>query len=409
MIRHEFLSQGRRDMKTDIARRNFMGKMAVVLGYAGLGPLQLSAQGRARQSSAAANGAPDPKKVDYDKLIKLANNENPYGPPEGVMKAMNDAWKYGNRYAAPDGGLVEAIAEHHHVKPENVLIGCSSSEILQIVDDAFLPDHKLVVGVDPTYETVYRFATNSKAKAIAIPLTKTYDANMKEIIRVTKANARDVGVVYICNPNNPTGRIIPKDEIKLLLESIPGDIPVFIDEAYHHFVDDPNYEPSTKYVIEGRKVIIARTFSKMAALAGMRLGYAVAPKELIDQLRPYQMSYNTNAVVKFGGAASLKDTATEAKVKQLNKQIRDKVTAEIKAMGYEVIPSQTNYFMVNIKKDVTPVAEEFLKKGFVVGRKFPPMTEWLRVSVGTDVQMKGFMKAFKEIFPAQPTAQTKAG
>ena len=98
--------------KTDIARRNFMEKLAVVLGYAGLSPLQLSAQGRARQGSAAASAAPDPKKVDYDKLIKLANNENPYGPPEAVMKAMNDAWKYGNRYAAPDGGLVDAIAEY---------------------------------------------------------------------------------------------------------------------------------------------------------------------------------------------------------------------------------------------------------------------------------------------------------
>ena len=395
-------------MKTDIARRNFMGKMAVLLGYAGLGPLQLSGQGRSRQAVA---GAPDPKKpADYDKLIKLANNENPYGPPEGVLKAMNDAWKYGNRYAAPDGGIFDAIAEHHHVKPENVLIGCGSSEILKIVDDAFLPDHKLVVGVEPTYETVYRFATNSKAKAIAVPLTKTYDANMKEIIRVTKLNARDVGVVYICNPNNPTGRIVPKDEIKLLLDSIPGDIPVFIDEAYHHFVDDPNYEPSVKYVIEGRKVIIARTFSKIAALAGMRLGYAVAPKEIIDQLKPFVMSYNTNTIVKFGGVASLKDTANEAKIKQLNKQIRDRVTGELKGMGYEVIPSQSNFFMVNVKKDVTPVAEEFLKKGFVVGRKFPPMTEWLRVSVGTDEEMKGFMKAFKELFPAQPpTAQTKAG
>ncbi len=391
--------------KTDIARRKFMGKLAVVLSYAGLGPLQLSAQNRARQGSGAVAGKPDPKKAaDYDKLIKLANNENPYGPPEGVMKAMNDAWKYGNRYAAPDGGLIDAIAEHHQVKPENVLVGCGSSEILKIVDDAFLPDHKLVVGVDPTY-----FATNSKAKAIAVPLTKTYDANMKEIIRVTKANARDVGVVYICNPNNPTGRIVPKDEIKMLLDSIPGDIPVFIDEAYHHFVDDPNYEPSGKYVIEGRKVIIARTFSKIAALAGMRLGYAIAPKELIDQLKPFVMSYNTNTIVKFGGAASLKDTANEARIKQLNKQIRDRVTSELKAMGYEVIPSQTNFFMVNVKKDVTPVAEDFLKKGFVVGRKFSPMTEWLRVSVGTDEEMKGFMKTFKEIFPAQPTAQTKAG
>src|SRR5437764_9044000 len=125
MIRNEILRiTGRRNMdRTDIARRNFMGKLAVVLGYAGLTPLQFSAQGRSRQSSTAASAAPDPKKVDYDKLIKLANNENPYGPPEAVMKAMTDAWKYGNRYAAPDGGLIDAIAEHHHVKPENVLIG----------------------------------------------------------------------------------------------------------------------------------------------------------------------------------------------------------------------------------------------------------------------------------------------
>ena len=399
-------------MKTDIARRDFMGKLAVLLGYAGLGPLRLSAQGRARQgaAAAAASGLPDMKKpAEYDKLVKLANNENPYGPPEGVMKAMNEAWKYGNRYSAPDGGIVDAIAEHHKVKPENIVIGCGSSEILKIVDDAFLPDHKLVVGVDPTYETVYRFATNSKAKSIAVPLTKTFDANMKEIIRVTKANARDVGVVYICNPNNPTGRIVPKDEIKMLLDSIPGDIPVFIDEAYHHFVDDANYEPSVKYVIEGRKVIIARTFSKIAGLAGMRLGYAVAPKELIDQLKPFVMGYNTNAIVKFGGVASLKDTANEARVKQLNKQIRDRVTGELKDYGYEVIPSQTNFFMVNVKKDVTPVAQDFLKKGFVVGRKFPPMNEWLRVSVGTEDEMKGFMKAFKEVFPAQAAAQTKAG
>src|SRR5438128_4328385 len=397
-------------MRTDIARRKFMGKAAALLGYAGLGPLRLSGQARARQTSAAAEGALDPKKAgDYDKLIKLANNENPYGPPESVLKAMNDAWKYSNRYAAPDGGLVDAIAEHHHLKPENVLVGCGSSEILKIVDDAFLPDHKIVVGVDPTYETVYRFATNSKAKAIALPLTKTYDANMKEIIRVTKLNARDVGVVYICNPNNPTGRIVPKDEIKLLLDSIPGDIPVFIDEAYHHFVDDPNYEPSVKYVIEGRKVIIARTFSQIAALAGMRLGYAIAPKEIIDQLRSFVMAYNTNTIVKFGGVASLKDTANEAKTKQLNKQIRDRVTNELKAMGYEVIPSQANFFMVNVKKDVTGVGEEFLKKGFVVGRKFPPMNEWLRVSVGTDDEMKGFMKTFKDLFPAQAPAQTKIG
>ena len=395
-------------MNTDIARRKFIGKIAALLGYAGVVPLELSArQTRSRQKAAEAKSALD-KKTDYDKFAKLANNENPYGPSETVMKAMNDAWRYANRYAYPDGGIIEAIADHHGVKPENILLGCGSSEILKIADDAFLPDHKVVIGVEPTYETVYRYATNSKAKAITLPLTNTYDIDMKAVIRATKLNARDVGFVYICNPNNPTGRIVHKQDIKLLLDSIPQDILVFIDEAYHHFVDDPNYEASIKYVIEGRKVIVARTFSKIAALAGMRLGYAVAPQEIIDLLRPLVVSYNTNAVVKYGGVAALKDTAYEAKMKQLNKQLRDKTTNELKAMGYQVIPSQSNFFMVNVKKDVTQVGEEFQKRGLLVGRKFPPMNEWLRVSVGTDDDMDRFMKAFKEIFPVDK-AQAKSG
>src|SRR6266699_6472898 len=264
---------------------------------------------------------------------------------------------------------LEAVADLHGVEPENVLLGAGSSEILKIADDAFLPDHKLAVGVDPTYETVYRYATNSKARAIAIPLTEDHTADVKSIIRVIKLNARDVGLVYICNPNNPTGRIVPKGEIKLLLDSIPEEIPVLIDEAYHHFVDDPNYEPSIKYVIDGRNVIVARTFSKISGLAGMRLGYAVALPETIERLAPLVVSYSTNAVVKYGAVASLKDAAYETKMKQLNKQVRDKTTNELKAMGYEVIPSQTNFFMVNVKRDVTPLGEQFLQRGILVGRK----------------------------------------
>jgi len=385
-------------MKTSIARRKFIGKIAAVAGYAGLAPLEFSAQTRSAPAAAAAKTGLD-RKTDYDKFAKLSNNENPYGPSQSIMKAMNDAWKYANRYGYPDGGIVDAIAEHHGVKPENIVLGCGSSEILKIVDDAFLPDHKLVVGVQPTYETVYRYATNSKAKAIALPLTNTFDVDMKAIIRATRLNARDVGFVYVCNPNNPTGRIVSKQDIKLLLDSIPQDIPVFIDEAYHHFVDDPDYEPSIKYVVEGRKVVVARTFSKIAGLAGMRLGYAVAPPEIIDLLRPLVVSYNTNALVKYAGVAALKDTANETRLKQLNKQLRDRTTNELKKLGYQVIPSQANFFMVNVKKDVGPLGEEFEKRGILIGRRFPPLNEWLRVSVGTEEEMNRFMKAFQEIFP----------
>src|SRR5262245_1053461 len=144
-------------MKTKIARRKFMGKAAAVLGYVGIAPLEFSTQTRSQQAAVSAKSTFD-RKTDYDRLVKLANNENPYGPPESVLKAMNDAFKYANRYQYPDGGIVDAIAEHHGVKPENILLGCGSSEILKVVDDAFLPDHRLVIGVEPTYETVYRYA-----------------------------------------------------------------------------------------------------------------------------------------------------------------------------------------------------------------------------------------------------------
>lgn len=375
-----------------------MGGLAAALGCGSLRTFGFPAQA-GRQARVPAKAAPADPAAEFDKMAKLASNENPYGPSEAVMKAMNDAWKYSNRYGYPDGGIPEAIAAHHGVKPENVLIGAGSAEILKAADDAFLPDHRKVVGVTPTFESVYRYATNSRAQVIAVPLRADYSADMKEIIRVTRLNARDVGLVYICNPNNPTGNIVHKDDIRLLLESVPEEIPVLVDEAYHHFVSNPNYESSLKYVLQGRKVIVTRTFSKIAALAGMRLGYGIAPKEVIDQMRAVTYSSSLNALAKYGGVAALNDSAHEAKIRELTRQIREQATAELRSLGYELIPSDTNFFMVNIKKDATAIGEEFRKKGVLVGRKFPPMDQWLRVSVGTADEMKRFMTAFKEIFP----------
>jgi histidinol-phosphate aminotransferase len=310
---------------------------------------------------------------------------------------MTDAFKYSNRYGYPDGGITEAIAKHHGLKPENVLLGAGSGEILKVADDTFLIDHKKVVGVDPTFGTVYQFAVNSRAEAIKIPLLKDYRMDVPGIIKAVKNNYRDVGFVYVVNPNNPTGNIIPKQEMQQLLDSIPGDVPVLIDEAYHHFVDDPNYATSVPYVIEGRQVIVTRTFSKIAALAGMRLGYGLAPKELIARMRPFANG-SINAIVKWGGVAALNDTSTQAWTKQTTISLRKKVTDEVTGLGYEVLPSETNFFMVHVRRDVTPVIAEFEKRGVLVGRKFPPMVEHLRVSIGTADEMDRFTVAFREIF-----------
>ena len=377
-------------------RRKFLGGVATALSYVGFGPsLDLFAQ--TRQGREGADVVDDPK--IYDTLAKLANNENGWGPSEPVVKAMTDAMKYANRYGYPDGGVVEAIAAHHGVKPENVMIGAGSREILKAVNDAFLLDHKKVVSVDPTYDSVYRFATNSKADVIKVPLLKDYRMDIPGLIRATKMNYREVGFVYVCSPNNPTGNIVPKQEIKLLLDSLPSDVPVLIDEAYHHFVTSADYATSVPYVLEGRPVIVARTFSKIAALAGMRLGYGLAPRELIERLRPFSGG-SVNAIVKYGGVAALKDTAYENKVRQMTIALRVKATKELSDWGYAVIPSEANFFMVNVGRDITPVIEEFRKRGVLVGRKFPPMNNWLRVSVGTEPEMVKFMAAFKEIFPA---------
>jgi histidinol-phosphate/aromatic aminotransferase/cobyric acid decarboxylase-like protein len=194
------------------------------------------------------------------------------------------------------------------------------------------------------------------------------------------------------------------EQIKQLLDGIPKDMPVLIDEAYHHFVDSADYESSTKYVVEGRPVIVCRTFSKIAALAAMRLGYGIGPADLIRKVRTFTTG-GQSITVKFGGAASLKDTAGQAKTKALNKQIRDDTMAKLKALGYEVLPSEANFFMVGLKREVSAVAPEFQKRDVLVGRPFPPMTQHLRVSVGTQAEMDKFVAAFKEIMGA-PTKAT---
>jgi histidinol-phosphate aminotransferase len=382
-----------------LSRRGFVGGVASALGAMGITPTaNLWARGLHRADASLAFGPEE----DYDGYAKLANNENPYGPPESVMKAMTRAMKYANRYGYPDSGLTDELSKHHGVKPENILLGAGSGEILDVCCTTFLQDGKMLVGVDPSYNIFYSHATSLKSDIIKLPLLPDFRQDIPALIRATRQNYRDVGLVYLCNPNNPTGRLVTKDEVRQLLDGIPEDVPVLIDEAYHHFVDDPSYATSVPYVVEGRQVIVARTFSKIAALAGMRLGYALAPRLLVQRMRPYSTG-SINAIVRYGGVAALRDTESQAWVKKATIDLRTKTTKELGALGYATIPSDANFFMVHLKRPVQPVIEEFKKKGVLVGRPFPPLNEHLRVSVGTPDEMSRFMVAFKDIM-AQKTA-----
>ncbi len=375
--------------KANISRRQFVGGLATAAAYLCLPERAAWAQ----NDKVVVNESAD----NYDSLVKLCYNENPYGPPESVLHAMIRALKYANRYGYPDGHIVEKIAEVHGAQAENVLLGAGSTEILQMTAEAFLQDRKRIIGAEPAFQSVFEFATGQRARSIRLPLTADFRQDIPDMIKTAKENAGDVGFIYLCNPNNPTGVIVSKEEIKQLLDEIPENIPVLIDEAYHHFVDDPNYATSVPLAIAGRPVIVTRTFSKIAALAGMRLGYAIAPAKLAARIRPFAGAMTTNVLAKHAGVAALADTAAMEKVRGDILRQRRQTIADLTALGFSVIPSQGNFFMVNIRQNVMPVIQAFRKRDILVGRPFPPMLEFLRVSVGTSDDMNRFLKAFKEI------------
>ncbi|MDE0473064.1 MAG: histidinol-phosphate transaminase, partial [Gammaproteobacteria bacterium] len=361
--------------RNSVTRRRFMGGAAAALGYAGLRPTGLLGwDSRPRPLTLT------PQEYDYDSFAKLSSNENPYGPSERMMEAMNGAWKYANRYGYPDGDIQQKIAEHHSVESENILLGAGSGETLRVVAHTYLGHKKKVIGVRPTYLSVFGVATGIDADAIMLPLLDDYSQDIPAMIDATKKNYRDVGLFYLCNPNNPTGMAVPADDVRRVLDEIPEDIPVLIDEAYHHFVEDPAYETAVPYVNEGRKVIVARTFSKIYGMAGLRLGYGIAPPDMISDMRTYTTG-SVNALVRWGGVAALEDLENERFVRETTLRLRKQTTEELQAMGYEVLPSETNFFMVNTGRPAAEVRAAFRERGVLVGRDFPPMLDYLRVSV----------------------------
>lgn len=379
--------------KHTVSRRTFMGGAATALGALGLAPGGLR--------GAMARYAPESRIArqdgGYDALAKLSSNENPYGPSPAAMEAMNAAWKYANRYGYPDGDVQEVIADHLGVPRDHVLLTAGSEEVLKAVGIALLDTDKKVVGVEPSYGSVYGYATGIHADAIKLPLMDDHSQNVPAIIKATKRHHRDIGFVYLCNPNNPTGNVVPATEVRALLDAIPDDVPVLVDEAYHHFVEDPRYESAVPYVKEGRNVIVARTFSKIYGMAGLRLGYAVASPAMLQRLRTYATG-TINALAKWGGAVSIKDVKNEAKVRKETLRLRKRSAEQLAGWGFEVIPSETNFFMVRTGRPVQEVRAAFREEMVAVGRPFPPMLDWLRVSVGTEDEMDRFTETFRKIF-----------
>jgi histidinol-phosphate aminotransferase len=373
-----------------LARRRFTGALGAAVGAAVAGvPLPRSA------AASLARGEPSD-------LVELNSNENPYGPSERALAAMTQAQALAGRYPdAAEEEMALAIARHHRVAPERVVLGCGSGDVLRMADAAFLGPGRTVLAAEPTFEAVLGYARVTRAEPVKVPLTPDFRHDLDAMARACDART---GLVYVCNPNNPTGTIVSADALVAFLARVPPTAVVLVDEAYHHFVEDPAYRSAAEMLERFPNLVVARTFSKIYGMAGLRLGYALASEANAKALRDHASWSNANAAVLAAALASLGDEGLVARQRALLNGERRRLCAELDRDGRRFIPSEANFVMIEVGTDVKPLIEAFRARKILVGRRFAPMPTWLRVSIGRPADTDSFLSALREIVPARKAA-----
>jgi histidinol-phosphate aminotransferase len=293
------------------------------------------------------------------------------------------------------------IAKVHGVAPERIVLGCGSGEVLRLADAAFLGPGKTVVVAEPTFEAVLDHARVTRAEAVKVSLTNDHRHDLPRMLKA--CNAR-TGLVYVCNPNNPTGTIVTGDDLEAFVAEVPPSATILVDEAYHEFVEDPSHRSMVGLIERFPNLVVTRTFSKIYGMAGMRLGYGIASEANVRKLRDHAAWSNVNVAVALAGVASLQDQAYAERTRKLMNGTRRRLCEELERDGRRYIPSHTNFVMVDVGGDVGPVVEGFRKRQILVGRRFPAMPSWLRVSIGTPEEMTAFLATLRELVPAPAAA-----
>jgi histidinol-phosphate aminotransferase len=365
-----------------LSRRRFF-RMAGAASALTTLPLGAEVLGSLRTMPAATEDLP----------VRLDSNENPYGPSPKVLAAMRSALSTANRYPRPEyQGLVEHIAAMHRVEADHLLLGCGSSEILRVAAVALLGPGKKFVQASPTFETAERYAKLVGAEVIFVPLDRAFAHDLGNMLSRIDGN---VPLVYICNPNNPTGSITPRGALEAFLAQVPRTTTVLIDEAYHHFATQtPGYASFLDHPVENDRMIVARTFSKVYGLAGMRLGYAIANPSVISQLRPHITPINVNSAVLRAALAGLDDAEGIEDYVTKNASNRRIFFQKAGARGLKPIDSCTNFVMMDVHRPAKQVIEHFRKNNVWIGREFPPLETYIRVSLGKAEEMQEFWRVY---------------
>jgi histidinol-phosphate aminotransferase len=369
---------------TGISRRGFF---RVAAGASALASLPLLTE--AHLALAAR-----PKFADPNKGIHIDANENPMGPCESARQAMVNIVPRGGRYLfTGEEELAELFAKQEGLNPESVVPFAGSSEPLHFTVLAFTGKDKPLVIADPGYEAPMWAAQVSGAPVIKVPLSDPRGAASHDIKAMLAASSNP-GVIYICNPNNPTGTCTSRSDIEYAVANAPKDTVLLIDEAYIHLCDAPR---SLDFVKEGKNVIVLRTFSKLYGMAGIRMGFAIGRPDLLSKITPFSGGNALPITAVAAAKASLLETDLVATRKKIIADTRALTMAWLKSEGYAITPSESNCFMLDVKRPGKEVLAALAAKDMYVGRIWPAWPNRVRITVGTPDEMMAFRKAFTEV------------
>ncbi|MDO1449998.1 histidinol-phosphate transaminase [Rhodocytophaga aerolata] len=327
---------------------------------------------------------------------RLFANENPFGPSEKAKKAITEAINDSYMYPFMDlQKFIAIIAKEEGVTADHILLGAGSSEILMASAYLYGMHGGSVLSADPSYSYLMETAGTYGATWEKVALTKDYAHDLEAMEK--KVNEK-TSLVYICNPNNPTGTIVPAAKLASFCEVVSKKKPVFVDEAYIDYVDNPKKQSMMEAVRKGQNVIVARTFSKVHGFAGLRIGYVVALPETIKQIKKYGGGgMNICATSIKAALASYTDTEYVNYAIKKNAESKEFLYKVLKEEGYEYIPSYANFVMFPLKMDGKKFREEMMKRGVGIRNWEFSNQQWCRVSIGTMEQMQLFAEAFKQL------------
>jgi histidinol-phosphate aminotransferase len=305
-----------------------------------------------------------------------------------------------NRYPYTQyNSLAEGIAKFHHVKPDQILLGCGSTDVLRVAASAFLGNGKQLVQASPTFEALEHYARCVGSDVVSVRLTPSFAHDLSAMLAQMGTSTT---LIYICNPNNPTASLTPRKELERFIAALPASALVLIDEAYHHYAGTSGmYGSFVDHPLDSEKVIVSRTFSHVYGLAGLRVGYAVASPNVIQQMRKFTTENNITAIAAEVALVALYDRDGVSAAVQRNANDRQEFFNQAQARALKPIDSHANFVLMNTGHSATGVIEHFHKNDILIGRHYPPMDTYIRVSLGTPEEMLAFWRAWDKLLYAK--------